>query len=300
MSKILDSIISIIEEKNPLHVKKLKENQQRFDQDYFERAELFFADQMILLQRDGKDLDYAVDCYLRMLGDFVFEQINFYRSGKYSNDSFDAVNKAFYSNPEIAEYYMHGLLLSQFLWLHHYKIYSFFIENLNTYSKRTSSYLEIGGGHGLYTKEALNTLNPDTLIDLVDISQSSINLAKSFINSPGVNYHLSDIFDYDPGNKYDFISMCELIEHVEKPLDLLRKMKSLLSPGGTAYITTPTNAPTIDHIYLFNNSEEIRILLSEAGFSIENEIEVPAENVPVEVAHEKKICVMYGAFLKHE
>lgn len=297
MSQLLQKVLSLIESRNVLHYKKVRETQERFGQDYFDRAEQFLKHYNNLLANNNHDLEYAVECYFKMLDDFMYAQVDFLRTGKYMNTSFDEVNKAFYNNPEKAEYYMQGLLLSQFLWFHHYSIFSYFITQLGKYNLKGGIYLEIGGGHGLYIRNAINILTEFKEFDLIDISQTSIDLAKKINDSDKINYITGDVFDFHPEREYNFISMCEVLEHVEDPLALLQKLNTLLSKDGLAYITTPTNAPTIDHIYLFNNTTEIVELINRAGFKVLTQIEVPAENVSVEKAHQNKICVMYGAFI---
>jgi len=125
-------------------------------------------------------------------------------------------------------------------------------------------------------------------------------LAKSFVNDDRINYNLKDVFDFNNGEKYDFITLGEVLEHMEEPLRLLLKLNDLLSDGGTLFFTTPTNAPAIDHIYLFNNTDEIRVLIKTAGFRIESERSFLSEDVSAEKAEKYKIAVLYGAFLKKQ
>jgi 2-polyprenyl-3-methyl-5-hydroxy-6-metoxy-1,4-benzoquinol methylase len=127
-------------------------------------------------------------------------------------------------------------------------------------------------------------------------------LSKRFIKNDKVNYILSDIFDFEPENdeKYDFITLGEVLEHVEKPVALLKKIRSLLKPNGVLFLTTPANAPAIDHIYLFRNAEEIREVIYEGGFNIEKEITKFVEDVSPEMAEKLKITLMYGALLNQK
>jgi len=154
---------------------------------------------------------------------------------------------------------------------------------------------------GSDVKEKLSlfcNVDKNAIIDVVDISESSINLAKNLINNDRINFTLANIFDFNSNKKYDFITMGEVLEHVENPLSLLLKLNELLNKNGTLYITAPTNAPTIDHIYLFKNINEIKSLLNKAGFKIEKDIYFYAEDLPEEMAEKMEIALMYGAFLK--
>jgi 2-polyprenyl-3-methyl-5-hydroxy-6-metoxy-1,4-benzoquinol methylase len=113
-----------------------------------------------------------------------------------------------------------------------------------------------------------------------------------------VQFRLMDIFDLPETEPYDFITMGEVLEHVEQPLSLLRRLQQLLSPEGRAYITTPANAPTRDHIYLFNNAAEIREMFAAAGFIIENEVTYCPAGMDPKKAERLKLPLMFGAFLK--
>ena len=294
----LNRIIEYIDERNPVHTRKLKKTLLALGEDYEQRAEAFLTKYEGLLSEAGKDLNYAVDCYLRFLADITMETMQFRATGRYSATSFAEVNRRVYENPEVMEYHLHALLLSQFLWKHHYEMFCFFSGEIATRSSAIENYLEIGGGHGLQVSEALRLLGPGTTFALVDISPTSLDLARRLVSSSRVEFILSDIFEYHPVAKFDFITMGEVLEHVEDPAALLRRVSDLLAENGTLFITTPTNAPTIDHIYLFRNAAEIRRLIRDSGLTITSEFSRYAENVSPEFAEAHKITLHYGASLK--
>jgi len=298
MNGHINYICKRIEILNPIHSKKLKKNIEFFDDRYDELADAFFKKYLRILQLENKTLDYAIDCYLQMLADVTNETVEFLRTGKYTSTTFEEVNNRVYASPGIMEYYMHGLLMSQFLFKHHYQTLNFFINTLPYYVNTTKSYLEVGVGHGLYLSKALDILDNKTTFTVVDISETSLRFAKHFINDNRVEYNLRDIFDFNNDEKYDFITLGEVLEHVEDPLGLLLKLNDLLSDDGVLFFTTPTNAPAIDHIYLFNNVEEIRDIVRSAGFQIASEMSFLSEDVSVEKAEKYKIAVLYEAFLK--
>ncbi len=298
MQQQLGYIYDRIETLSPMHSKKLKKNMAFFDDRYLELADTFFNKYTRILQAQNKTLDYSIDCYLQMIADVNSETIEFLRTGKYTSSTFDEVNKRVYARPETMEYYMHGLIMSQFLWRHHYQMFNYFITTLPQYVNVIKHYLEVGVGHGFYLSKVLEVLNPESSITAVDISETSIALAKSFINDSRIDFILKDIFEFDNHKKYDFITLGEVLEHVEDPLKLLLKLNALLSPDGVLFFTTPTNAPAIDHIYLFNNVDEIRLLIKAAGFQIESEMAILSEDVSPEKAEKYKVAVLYGAFIK--
>ena len=212
MKTNLEYIIDQIRIKNPLHSKRIQKNLKFFNDDYYERADAFLAKYETLLKNDNKSFDYAIDCYLQMLADVNFESMHFLRTGEYTSKSFEEVNKRVYDNPDVMEYYMHGLLMSQFLWKQHYDILLWFNKVIEEKGKNIKNYLEVGGGHGLYISEALKLIGEQAKYDLVDISKSSLAIAEKMISNNVVNPILTDVFEYFPTAKYDFITMGEVLE----------------------------------------------------------------------------------------
>jgi len=297
MQNLLEYIVERISSKNILHGKKIKKNLNKFDEAYFTRADVFLAKYTTLLQNRVKTLDYSIDCYLQMIADINYETVRFIQTGEYSSKTFDEVNARVYNNPEVMEYYVHGILMSQFLWAHHYNILLFFNKIIQENSDKIHNYLEVGGGHGLYASEAIKIIGDQAKYQLVDISQSSIDIARSMIQNESVSYILSDIFNYYPASTFDFITMGEVLEHVEQPVQLLQKLSSLLTANGKLFITVPTNGPTIDHIYLFKNAGEIRQVIAASGFEIEKEFTIYTEDVAPEIAEKYKVSMMYAGVL---
>ena len=299
MNDVLGAVLGQIETANAKHGKRLRQRISGMGPEFQAEAERHFSACHKALQGEGKSIDFAVRCYLKMWEDMEGERINFLRSGKYSNTSYREVEQAVYSRPEVMVHHMHGLALAQYLWLEQYERLKFFRQTLPEYRERTRSYLEIGGGHGLYTKSALALLKPGTKIDLVDISETSLSLARMLIGSSAINYHLADILKWRTTEKYDFISIAEVIEHIENPEAMLGRVKELLRPEGAVFLSTPVNAPMIDHIYLFNNVGEIRALLNECGFRITSEKVVMSEDVSEADAIRNKLPIMFAGFLEH-
>ncbi len=296
----LEDILERIESQNPIHAHKLKATTQNLGLDYFQRANDFYAHYDRVLKQKGDDLDYGVNCYLTMLGDMAKERIHFVRTGRYSSSTFEEVDKYYYDKPEVMCCHMHGLALAQFLWFDQYERFSFFADELHTYRNQINSYLEIGGGHGLYTYEALKILGKSATFELIDTSNCSIQLSRSIINSERVNFLQKNVLEYANDSTFDFITMGEVLEHVEEPIVLLQKLNELIGSTGMSFITTPVNAPMIDHIYLFNNAQEIRDLIQDAGLRVVKEKVVITEKVSQQYAEKFKIPVMYAALIQQQ
>ncbi len=298
MEYLLEIILKKIGLMNPLHAKKLKGNMQGLEKELFPCSETFLHNYQTYLEHKGHTIDFGVDCYLRMYSDMLEERWKFKKSGAYSNTSFEQVKKNIYANKDIMTYHMNGLVLGQFLWFDQFERFKFFKDNLSQFASNSKRYLEIGGGHGLYMMQAVQALPPDCRFDLIDISPSSIELSKGIINDPKVNYLLQDIFDLDDSESVDFFTMGEVLEHLEEPALLLKKLSSLIRNNGKGYITTPINSAMIDHIYLFRNAEEIRDLFDRSGLRIIKEKIVISEHLSAEQAEKLKVPIMYAAFVE--
>jgi len=219
-------------------------------------------------------------------------------TGAYTSTSFDEVNARVYSNDEIMSYHMNGLLVSQYLWDHHYKVLQFFINNIDKFSEGVKNVLEVGGGQGLFTNEVFRHFKSNINFTMVDVSETSIGIHKNFVKGHKVNYVHEDVMKYFTDEKFDFIIMGEVLEHVEEPLELMKKLHSLGSDNVTAFITVPCNSPMIDHIYLFRNPAEIVALFNEAGWEVALEIVVSSENKKNVMVDDPKVPVKHAAFLK--
>lgn len=92
--------------------------------------------------------------------------------------------------------------------------------------------------------------------------------------------------------------MGEVLEYVEQPLKMLKKIRSLLSDEGRAFITTVINAPAVDHIYLFHSQEEVLAMAQEAGFDIEEHICITAGGIPMEKAVKRRYAINIAMILK--
>jgi len=295
---LLPYILDRITEANSQLGEKLRAHVNSMDPVFHERAEDFFNRYDRFIVSTGRTLDFGIECFLELRESMLEESLHFMRTGEYSSKSFAEVNERVYSNPKTMQFHMHGLVLAQFLWPDQYVRFSFFSDNLPAYGPAIRRYLEIGSGHALYLVEAIRALPSGTHFEAVDISPSSMQLAEGIAAGAPCRFRLMDIFDLPEDTTYDFITMGEVLEHVEQPRDLLLRVHSLLSPEGRAYITTPANAPTRDHIYLFNSAAEIRDMLNSAGLTIEREVTQFASDLPPKKAEKLKMPLMFAAFVK--
>jgi 2-polyprenyl-3-methyl-5-hydroxy-6-metoxy-1,4-benzoquinol methylase len=240
--------------------------------------------------------------YLKMIGDMRKEGLYFYKHGKYRCENQRDANEHVYSRPEVMSYYMNALLLSQILWKHHFKIFIYFQEQLRSLfnEQKEISILDVGPGHGFFSYLIKKEFPGYKKIDLVDISDTSLAMTRKIIglDHDKIQYYKRDIFDYDENSKYDLIVLGEVVEHLDNPREILVKLSRLLSPGGFLWITTPTNSPALDHVYLFKSKEEVFQLVEDSGLRIASSCNYFAEDGDEELAQQRRITNLVGLFCK--
>jgi 2-polyprenyl-3-methyl-5-hydroxy-6-metoxy-1,4-benzoquinol methylase len=132
-------------------------------------------------------------------------------------------------------------------------------------------YLEIGPGFGQYTIRSVRSGLFQECI-ACDISKTSVDVCKEFMEYCGYEQvckiQQKNFFDFLDKDKFGFIVMGEVLEHVENPLEMLKQIHFLLDQKGMAFITTVINMPIIDHIYLFDTVESVLDMMQQAGFEI--------------------------------
>lgn len=252
----------------------------------------------------GMSADDLAESYVFLVKETMKEQILFKRSGRYRFSKYSEVNANVYDNSEYMRKYMSGLALSTALWENHTSIYYFFKDILASLSSKKTGmkYLEVGAGHGLFAFEAMST-GIFSSCCIVDISMTSIEMCKDmmrrYTGDAKIEFVCSDFLDMDEG-AYDFISIGEVLEHVETPDRFLQKAAALLEPGGHIYVSTCLNAPEPDHIYLFERLQDVDDLFAASGLETAKNIICPMQGTTIEKCEKEKLPVNVAYLLRHK
>lgn len=110
------------------------------------------------------------------------------------------------------------------------------------------SALEIGCGKGMWTSVLCERY--DT-VDVVDASASLLSGVRLLAEGKRATLatHLSLIEDFHPapGQVWDHVYMTFILEHLLSPGAVLRKLKTMLRPGGRLFVTVP-NARSVHRV----------------------------------------------------
>jgi len=209
--------------------------------------------------------------------EFLKLQISLEKSGRYLYSTFKEVEReVFKKNTDGIEgvKYLRGLYFTQIFWATHHRMFNFFLTEFVAKTSAEGICLEAPCGSGVFLGHFLSRKHRWSGVG-VDLSDTAIALAQRFFEVKGVSPRAKlikeDINDYVGSSSFNAIMCGEFLEHVEDPLEILKKLHKLLVPGGRLFLTTVAWAAFIDHIYLYKNAGEIRDHIAQSGFTIEKE-----------------------------
>lgn len=255
----------------------------RFAADIVDRGAALFGEQWAIefeqvlsaLFPSAKALEAAVKGYATFAMHSMRLQAVFERDRQYKTKTHEqASSEVYFNEKHMMQEYLPGLLLSHFLWPHHYRQLQFF-DSAFVQAMRVAgatSFVEVGIGTGLYSSLLLRKLPSVKGIGL-DISPSSKLFTEAQMTALGVEnrYHveLRDVTAVPMEPQTDWLVCVEVLEHLDDPVAFLRGLRRNMAPGARAFITAALNAAHADHIYLYRNADEVLAQLIEAGFSLE-------------------------------
>jgi len=200
------------------------------------------------------------------------EELNFARTDRYRYSTFAETNANVYSNADFMHRYMDGLLYSHVLWFMHLSSLHFFTQRVGARVKDGGRVLEVGSGHGLLLYLCLSELKMAEATAW-DLSQVSLDQTKAALHRLGAldraRFVVQDMHKAEPGGEpFDLIILSHLLEHLEDPVDALKRLKPLVAKRGYLYVNVPLNAPMPDHLILLSTPAEAEQLIVDGGFRV--------------------------------
>jgi len=133
---------------------------------------------------------------------------------------------------------------------------------------KTESILDVGCGNGGLAKVFESESNAKYVG--VDYCTIRVNMAK-VSNIKNAEFHLNDVYEFlegeiEKGNKYDVITIFEVLEHLEQPELIIEMSKKLLNEGGSIIASVPHNMPYVAHLQVYENPEAVKEKLNPDKF----------------------------------
>lgn len=214
--------------------------------------------------------------YSRFIRNYNRDMAKFAETGKYPLE-IDAQRKAL----ERYDYNI-VLLFSCLFSVHRFRI----MQLIDGMSLKSSNGLFIGCGPGLELE--LVKAKIDNLY-AYDLTIDSFLLAKH----PEVQFREEYFTGENASVSFDCIYLIELLEHLEKPYDLLERCRNVLSHGGKIYLTTATNIPQFDHLYNFESGHEIfEEKIQALGLSIEYMEEIMHQSLTLDIGAKNRFYIL--------
>jgi SAM-dependent methyltransferase len=216
----------------------------------------------------------AVEGYVKFVLDGMRLQQRFGKTRQYAGKTYAQAAEEVYLNEDyMFSRYLPGLMLSHYLWPHHYRQRLFFEKTFlpRFAAGAVQEFCDIGVGTGFYSRLLLSS-SLKAKGWAFDISKSALQYGKNHLGAYGVAdrwiTELRDIMQNPPLRRWPFLVSVEVLEHLEDPLAFLRGLRNMLTPDGCAFISAAVTAAEKDHIYLYNSSGEVRDQLEKAGFKV--------------------------------
>ena len=213
---------------------------------------------------------YAAFAMQSMRLQAVFETERRYQPKTYDQ----AASEVYFNEQHMTGEYLPGLLLSHFLWPHHYRQLRFFDDAFVDAMRvaGASSFVEVGIGTGLYSGLLLRRL-PQVRGTGFDISPFSMRFTEAQLAALGVGdryeAELRDVTVQPTEPGADWLVCVEVLEHLEDPVAFLRGLRATMAPGAKGFITAALNAAHADHIHLYRTADDVLAHLVDAGFTLE-------------------------------
>ena len=252
---------------------------------------------------DGPDQlarDYRFICQ-----DIVLpEEIHFRRHKRYRLTTFEEALATVYQDQPFMTRYMNGLLVTDVLWINHCQCMQHYRDVFLRSLPQDADVLEIGPGHGLLLKLALDA--GLSRLHAWDVSDASLDLSRhtlaTFGQASNVVFSKRNVFEpfilaKENQGLFDAVVFSEVLEHLEHPRLALEAIAHILKPGGRVWVNVPANSPAPDHLFLVRNPQEAADVVASAGFEVIDRASFPMTGVTLERAIDQDLtisCVVVG------
>ena len=236
--------------------------EERFD----ETLQHLFNDQVLM--------ENAIEGYIRFALEATKLQKRFEKERQYIPKSYQEAAESVYHNESyMLNLYLPGILLSHYLWPHHYRQLCYFHDKFvpRVFASVDKSFCDVGVGSGFYSRQLLSA-SSESIGAAFDISKYAQSFAIQQVAAFGLlnRWHckLQDVLTQMPEETWPVLMSVEVLEHLEDPVSFLHQLRKMLRKGGVGFITVALTAPNEDHIYLYKEAEDVLAQLLTVGFEV--------------------------------
>ncbi len=235
-------------------------------------------------EQDPEKLKKACKSFALLTFDVLKMYGKYQKSGQFSPYVSEQHAQAVYENQELMEgQYLSGLFLSYIFWPNHYHLIRFYLHDFFPLIESARSFLDLGTGPGINTVYA-RSVYPELKMTGIDISPFAIEMTRKMHdrNDPAhepekLVLHQNDVIEWlqKPAEPFDAVVMAGLLEHLDEPELLFKRLRGVLHPGARVFLTTATHSAFYDHSTVFESVDEIEALFKNSGWKILNTRTVP-------------------------
>lgn len=258
------------------HARFAKDSVRRAAAEFGPAWEEDVAELLATLYDDEAAQADALKGYAAFVMDSMRRQKRFEREGRYAAKTYaEAAAEVYFNDEHMRRQYLPGLLLSHYLWAHHYRQIDYFRSAFLAPLARAGvrEFAEVGVGTGVYSRLAL-TAWPEARGTGFDISPMSLQFTQAHVARYGCadryEARLQDILQVPCERRFPAVVCVEVLEHLEDPVAMLRGLAALCVPGGRLFVTAALNAADADHIYLYRQPQDVFDQLRAAGLHMEH------------------------------
>jgi len=134
------------------------------------------------------------------------------------------------------------------------RVFQWLQRNINNNNSSTFELIDLGCARGeliYFLNQNIENVN----FTGVDYSENLIKLANELNNELNVCFVVGDVEEYKTDKKFDFLTTVGVIEYLDFPEKIVKKIGSLLKKGGKAFILNIFNEYDIDVRIRYRNNQ---------------------------------------------
>lgn len=235
---------------------------QRYGEPYEKNAVFILRHLAAFAKRFGDNLCDVLSLYVEYIGRMA-EERSLDPETLLIEVCSDSEVESLFQEERFLQTYLYYLTASTAVNRSRYELFTDYRSVLRGHVRKGSTILEIGSGN------CLDAMAASEFGHLTAYEKNGLALVwKEILElSERVDLRVAE-YRFDELEKYDFVVMIELLEHLSDPLEGLRQARRVLKPDGSAYFTFAVRMPQVDHLYPFLSIEECKSMLATSGFKV--------------------------------